>query len=234
MPGATRNVWDNPILWREIRTWAYGRKVLIVHLAYLALAVAAAVALVNMAQVPGGISRLSASLVLIPLFILSLLLVNAQAVTSVTNERDRGALDLLLVTDLDAREFVFGKLGGVFYNAKEMVLVPMLLCGYLWTTRALTGENLTYLLLGLGVMNLFAAMLGLHAGMNYDNSASAIGVSLGTLFFLFIGIATCMRMMIAFSGSFHMQLQPFLAFMGGGSLGLYLALGAGIRRRLCL
>jgi hypothetical protein len=35
-----------------------------------------------------------------------------------------------------------------------------------------------------------------------------------------------MRMMIAFSGSFHMQLQPFLAFMGGGSLALYLALGA--------
>ena len=62
-------------------------------------------------------------------------------------------------------------------------------------------------------------MLGLHAGMNYDNSRSAIGVSLGTLFFLFIGIATCMRVMVAFSGSFHMQLQPFLAFMGGGTLG---------------
>ena len=73
---------------------------------------------------------------LIPLFILSLLLVNAQAVTAVTNERDRGALDLLLVTDLTAKEFVFGKLGGVLYNAKEMVLLPMLLCGYLWTVRA--------------------------------------------------------------------------------------------------
>ena len=32
-PGKTRDVWDNPVLWREIRTWAYGRKVLIVHLA---------------------------------------------------------------------------------------------------------------------------------------------------------------------------------------------------------
>jgi hypothetical protein len=69
-------------------------------------------------------------------------------------------------------------------------------------------------------------MLGVHAGMNHDNSRKAIGVSLGTLFFLFIGIATCMRMMIAFGGSFHLQLQPFLAFMGGGALGLYLALGA--------
>jgi hypothetical protein len=33
-------------------------------------------------------------------------------------------------------------------------------------------------------------------------------------------------MMLAFSGSFQVQLQPFLAFMVGGGVGLYLALGA--------
>jgi ABC-type transport system involved in multi-copper enzyme maturation permease subunit len=224
-PGKNREVWDNPVLWREVRTWAYGRKVLIVHVAYLVLAGLAAWVLVSLADSPAGISRLSAALTLVPVFILSLLLVNAQAVTSVTNERDRGALDLLLVTDLSPREFVFGKLGGVFYNAKEMALIPILLCVYLWVEQALSTENLFFLVGGLVVMNLFVAMLGLHSGMNYDNSRSAIGVSLGTLFFLFVGIATCMRMMVAFSGSFHMQLQPFLAFMGGGALGLYLALG---------
>jgi hypothetical protein len=35
-----------------------------------------------------------------------------------------------------------------------------------------------------------------------------------------------MRMMIAFSGSFHLQIQPFLAFMLGGGVGLYAALGS--------
>jgi hypothetical protein len=75
-------------------------------------------------------------------------------------------------------------------------------------------------------MNAFVAMLGVHAGMSYGNSRTAIGVSLGTVFFLFVGIATCMRMMVAFSGSFHWQIQPFLAFMLGGSVGLYAALGA--------
>ncbi len=40
---APRRVWDNPVLWREICTWAYGRKVIIVRLAFIALfAVAAA------------------------------------------------------------------------------------------------------------------------------------------------------------------------------------------------
>ena len=33
-PGKVREVWDNPVLWREICTRAYGKKVLIVRLAY--------------------------------------------------------------------------------------------------------------------------------------------------------------------------------------------------------
>ena len=30
-------MWDNPVIWREIRTWAYGRKMIALRLAYLAL-----------------------------------------------------------------------------------------------------------------------------------------------------------------------------------------------------
>jgi hypothetical protein len=35
-----------------------------------------------------------------------------------------------------------------------------------------------------------------------------------------------MRIMVAFSGSFGYQLAPFLAFMLGGGVGLYVSLGA--------
>ena len=62
---------------------------------------------------------------LIPVGVLSLLLVAAQAVTAITSERDTGALDLLLVTDLSAREFIFGKLGGIAYNTKEYLLAAV-------------------------------------------------------------------------------------------------------------
>ncbi len=222
--GAVRQVWDNPILWREVRTWAYGRRVLIVRLGYLALVVAAWFSLHQMIAAQ-SLTMASGALVLVPLLVLSLVLVNAQAVTSLTSERDVRAIDLLLVTDLTAKEFVFGKLGGVLYNTKEMVLLPMVLCGYLWFEGVTSGENLLYLVGGLAVMNLFVAVLGIHAGMSYGNSRTAIGVSLGTVFFLFIGVATCMRMMIAFH-SFYGQMQPFLAFMLGGAVGLYAALGA--------
>ena len=224
--GKARQVWDNPIVWREVATWAYGRKVLAIRLGYLVLAGLAGAALHFSLRTDDGLSTINAVLLLVPLFVLSLVLINAQAVTSVTTERDNRALDLLLVTDLSAREFVFGKLAGVFYNTKEMVVLPIALCVYLWLAGAVGGENLLYLVGGLLVMNAFVAMLGVHSGMSYGNSRTAIGVSLGTVFFLFVGIATCMRMMIAFSGSFHVQIQPFLAFMLGGGVGLYAALGS--------
>jgi hypothetical protein len=86
-------------------------------------------------------------------------------------------------------------------------------------------ENLLYLVLGAVVMLGFVSMLGIHCGMNYASSRSAIGVSLGVVFFLFLGVVTCMLIMISFSGSFQTQLTPFLAFIVGGSAGLYATLG---------
>ncbi len=224
-PARTRQVWDNPILWREIRTWAYGRKILIIKLAYLVLFALAAASLVWMVHNGRLAEYANGTIAVVPLLLLSLVLVNAQAVTSMTSERDGKAIDLLLVTDLTPKEIVFGKLGGVFYNTKEMIALPMLLCIYLYFAGILSAESLIYLLLGLAVLYVFAAMLGVHAGMTYANSQAAIATSLGTIFFLFVGVATTMRMMIAFSGSFQGQLQSFLAVMIGGGVGLYVALG---------
>ena len=222
----TRPVWDNPIIWREMRTWAYGRKVLVIRLAYVILCGLTAAGLHLTIAAGNPISGEAGSLALVALLFLSLVLVNAQAVTSLTNERDGKALDLLLVSDLTPKEFVFGKLGGVFYNTKEMVVLPLGLCVYLWYAEAMSLESLVYLTLPLLVLYVFVAMVGIHTGMHYENSRSAIGTSLGTVFFLFVGVALCMRMMMAFSGSFEAQLQPFLAFMVGGGIGLYVVLGA--------
>lgn len=226
-PGAkTRPVWDNPVLWREVRTWAYGRKVLAVRLGYLALCALSAVGIQLMIE--GG--RLAeygyGAAVLVPLVLLSLVLVNAQAVSSLTAERDAKSLDLLLVTDLTPAEIVFGKLGGVLYNVKEMIAAPLLLLLYVWWRGGIGAENLCYLIGGGGVLYVFVAVVGLHTGMIYENTRIAAATSLGAVFFLFLGVAACMRIMVAFSGSFHAQLLPFAALGVFGGLGLYLALGA--------
>ena len=224
-PSSTRRVWDNPVIWREIRTWAYGRKILVIRLAYLAISVMVVAGLCG----AGADSALHAKTLwiwtLVPLALLSLVLVNAQAVTSLTSERDSRALDLLLVTDLSPKEIVYGKLGGVLYNTKEMVLLPVALSVWFWAAGALSFENLLYVVGGLAVLIGFVAMLGVHAGMTYANSGVAVATSLGTVFFLFLGVAACMRIMMAFSGSFSAQFLPFFAFMVFGGVGLYAVLG---------
>ncbi|MCH2127231.1 MAG: hypothetical protein MK165_20730 [Pirellulaceae bacterium] len=229
----SRVVWDNPILWREIKTRAYGRKMIVIRLAYLIFFAMAVSALIWSIMSGEALARVTSTAVLpvaskplAPFILVSFVIVNALSVTSITNERDGLSLDLLLVTDLSPREFVFGKLGGVLWVTKEMILCPLGLCVYLRWSGGLTTENFIFLLGGLATLYLFVAMLGIHCGMAYANSRTAIGVSLGTVFFLFLGIAVCIMIMISFSGSFQRQLLPFLSLILGGGAGLYFALGA--------
>jgi ABC-type transport system involved in multi-copper enzyme maturation permease subunit len=228
-PGRVREVWDNPILWREIRTWAYGKKVLVVKLAYLAVFAACTASAVAAVRNPDPLAAEAAvapaAAAILPLAVLGLVLVNALAVTSITNERDAKALDLLLVTDLTPKEIIFGKLGGIAFNAKEMILLPAMLCLVAWWFDQLSGENAAFLLAGVAVMNAFVAMLGVHAGMTYANSRAAVAASLGTLLFLLLGVAVCMRLMVATQQDFDKQLPSFLALIVGGGVGLYVALG---------
>ena len=227
----SRKVWDNPILWREICTWAYGKKILIVHAGYLVIFAICTAGLFSQLLGSEPVSLRygefihTAAKPLVPLVVLGLVLVNALAVTSLTVERDLRALDLLLVTDLTPKEIIYGKLGGVFYNSKEMILLPLCLCLVLWYNHLLTTENLVFLSVTTLVMNAFVAMVGVHVGMTYVESRTAVGVSLSTVLFLLLGIAVCMRMMMAFQSSFEYQLQAFIAFMVGGGAALYMALG---------
>lgn len=233
IPAKSREVWNNPILWREVRTRAYGKRAFIVRLCYVILFAVAICAVhqhlsaldLTFYEENSG-ALLFSMKVFLPMALLALVLVNAQAVTAITGERDGRAIDLLLVTDLSPKEIVFGKLGGVFWNTREIVLLPILYLFYLGFMNVASAEITFYLVTGLCVLFLFAAMLGIHSGMTYAGSRSAIGVSLGTLFFLFVGVAVCLRMMLSMGGSFHAQLQPFLAFMAGGGLAMFLALGA--------
>lgn len=222
--GKVRAVWTNPVIWREMRTKAYGRKIFAIKAAYLAIfAAAMAFILANPISdgtlVLGMISMSGFAFVVIGL--LGLLLINAQAVTSLTTERDLKTLELLLVTNITAKEFIYGKLGGIFYNTKEIILPPLIMAVYFAATGVLSVENVTYLILGFLCLAAFSAMLGLHAGITYDSSRTAIANSLGTMFFLFLGIFICLMLIIESRSSFLLQLPSFLVFILGGSLGLW-------------
>jgi len=215
-PGSARPVWSNPILWREVRTRAYGRRPLLVKLAYLL--VVGVLGWYNLApdlRVPFAIAY-----GLLPVAILGLLLVGLQAVTAITSERDLGALDLLLATDLSPREFIFGKLGGVCWNSKEVLLPPLLLAGYYASQGLLTVPQVVCLLVTYGVLVGFVTVLGVHIGLRTPLSRTAIVHTLGTVFFLSAGTLSCLYL-ILISGRFEYQWGSFVFFLVAGIGGLW-------------
>jgi ABC-type transport system involved in multi-copper enzyme maturation permease subunit len=219
----SRQVWSNPILWREIRTRAYGRRSLLIKGAYII--VVGLIAYAALAPMwTGGPDPFAAAYGLVPVAILSLLLISAQAVTAITAERDRGALDLLLVTDLTPWEFIFGKLGGIAYNAKEFCLPPLLLAGaYAWLGWLAVERNALALGCVIGtlvILMVFAAVLGVHIGLRTESSRLAITHTLATIFFLSAGTLLCIWLVLI-SGRFEVQWTSFVLFIGAGVGGLW-------------
>ena len=233
-PGAVRRVGPNPILWREIYTRAYGRRPLLVKTAYfVVLAFICWFALAPL-LVQHRHMAFAAAYGLIPVGVLSMLLVAAQAVTAITSERDTGALNLLLVTDLSAKEFIFGKLGGIAYNTKEYLLPPLLLAGvyalygFLASPPAdhpelRSGMNTTSFVCVAGagmVLLAFAMMLGIHVALRMPNSRLAIIHTLSTIFFLSVGTLVCV-FLILINGRFEYQWGSFVFFLVAGVGGLW-------------
>jgi len=240
-PGRLREVWQNPVLWREVCTLAYGRRPLLVKLAFgvvLALILYFAVAELNR---PGGRPAFAAAYGLVPIAVLSLLLVAAQSATSVTSERDTGALDVLLVTDISPREFVFGKIVGVLYNCKEYLIPPLALAVF-YAVRGVLARTATDAgtadiieanfgpLIAIGgsliVLFAFAIVLGLHVSLRVTNSRLAIANTLGTVFFLCVGTLICIYLIVVNGGSFGNQWLSFIAFLVLGIGGLLYVLSA--------
>jgi ABC-type transport system involved in multi-copper enzyme maturation permease subunit len=239
-PGTVRAVGPNPILWREIFTRAYGRRPLLVKLAYfVALAIICYSSLAPLIQ-RGQRGPFEAAYGLVPVSVLSMLLVAAQAATSITSERDTGALDLLLVTDLSPGEFIFGKIGGVIYNTKEYLLPPLILAGvYAWYGAMATPPaghpdfaasmnfwSFFFFLLSALVLLAFAMVLGIHVALRAPNSRSAILYTLSTIFFLSVGTLVCVAL-ILINRRFEYQWTSFVFFAAAGVGGLLWVLNFG-------
>jgi ABC-type Na+ efflux pump permease subunit len=239
-PGKARRVGPNPILWREIFTRAYGRRPLMVKVAFfvvLAFIAYYALSPVVSAQKGDRLPHFVAAYGLVPISVLSFLLIAAQAATAITSERDTGALDLLLVTDLSPQEFIFGKLGGIAYNTKEYLITPLLLAiVYGWYRvlaappaahdELLDAMNTSSLLCLLGAMLVllaFAMVLGVHVALRTHNSRLAIINTLSTVFFLSVGTMVCIAL-ILINGRFEYQWGSFVFFVVAGVGGLWYVL----------
>jgi hypothetical protein len=221
-----RHPWANPILWRELMTRAYGARPLIIKGCYVLLYALGMALFFQLGRELENPLRSTLGMIPIGLAILSLILVNAQGVTALTTERDTGALDLLLVTELSPKEFIYGKVYGVLYNAKEMIALPVFTAIAMAVLGNLSIQNLVLFLIDYLLLCHFAAMLGLHSAITYISSRTAIANSLGTIFFLMVGILLCAFLIVLNNQEFGRQLLSFMIFIGAGSVALFGSLGA--------
>jgi ABC-type transport system involved in multi-copper enzyme maturation permease subunit len=233
-PGAVREVRGNPILWREVRTRAYGRRPLLVKLAYFLVIGMIAYYVLTPVYGEGGRPPYLAAYGLVPIGVISLLLVAAQAVTAITSERDSGALDLLLVTDLTPHEFIFGKLGGILYNTKEYLLPPLILAGLYLSKDMLASPPTRHpelagpmnreagfcVITGILLLFSFVGILGIHVALRNDKSRRAILYTLSTVFFLSVGTLICIYL-ILINGRFEAQWTSFILYVAAGIGGLW-------------
>ena len=235
-PGKVRRVVGNPILWRETHTRAYGRRPLLIKIAWFFVTTLMAYGVFSPIFLDPANSRVAftAAYGLLPVSVLALLLVATQSATSITSERDLGALDLLLVTDIEPKEFVFGKLGGVLYNVKEFLVPPLLFAiGYAMLgllaappaeepqlARSMNATALLCIIIAGGVVVAFVMMLGIHVALRTANSRQAILHTLGTVFFLTVGTIITMAL-ILINGKFEYQWASFLFFLAAGIGGLW-------------
>ncbi len=234
-PGKARPVWANPVVWREIATRAYGHRPLLVKTAYfIVLALVAYYALFVMEP-----REMAAAYGLVPIGILSLVLISAQSVTSITSERDLGALDLLIITDITPQEFVFGKVFGILYNTKEYVVPPLVLI-VVYAVRGqlgaaprgfpdqLAGKNIESaicMIIAMLILMAFTIILGIHVALRSDNSRLAAINTLGTVFFLSVGTLVSIYL-IRITGRFEYQWLSFAGFIVAGIGGLWWVLSA--------
>ena len=236
-PGAARQVWHNPVLWREVRTLAYGRRPLLVKVAFgvvFALILYFAISELNR---PGGRPAFAAAYGLVPVAVLGLL--PSRLRRQRRSRRNAMAGARCASGDRYFPRVRIRKILGVLYNCKEYLLPPLLLAAFMVLER-LTRTRRRRVRRGSGgepgplvavvgallVLFAFVIVLGIHVSLRIPSSRVAIAQTLGTVFFLSIGTLICIYLIIINGGSFANQWVSFIAFLVVGIGGLWYVLTA--------
>jgi len=121
-----RSVWANPVAWREAATRARAGGKSIVRWVFLILGLAGGLTLAIMTPTMAPVTaRAVLRGVLWVEFTLILLVGCNVAAGAITREREDGTLDLLLVTPITSRYYLWGKLRGLISFSSVLLIVPI-------------------------------------------------------------------------------------------------------------
>lgn len=122
---------------------------------------------------------------------LGILVIAVRTATSVTSERERQSLDMLLSTPLTPIEIVQGKLAGAFYSARGLMLLTVILWGFGVAARSVMLVAIPLSLIAWLAAALFAGLVGLGYSLKLKSSNGASTATLATTVFVGGGYLFC-------------------------------------------
>ena len=190
-----RTVWNNPVAWREAATRAGFSGRGIARWVTILVGTAAAIALLIFYH-RGGLSiqetrRVLMAMVIVE-FSVSLLVATNTSAAAVTKERESQTLDLLLVTPITSRYYIWGKLRGLVSFMLPFAAVPtitialVVLYDVAFTLKSggewvVYPENIIAMPLLLTALLAWACMLGLQLSLKWSRTIVAVMASVGIL-----------------------------------------------------
>ncbi|MGB9626952.1 MAG: ABC transporter permease subunit, partial [Phycisphaerae bacterium] len=199
-----RNVWKNPVAWREAVTRASAASQSILRYGFVVGGLAAAIILLILyagawSPVTTAQARDWLSAIVLIEFVTMLLLATNTAATAITREREANTMELLLATPLTSQYIIFGKLRGLVSFTVPLIVVPSLSVAMFVAYDLLAGSSrpVVYPEAALEVPALmlvysaFACMLGLQTSLKSKRTVQAVITSVGTLVMTGFGIGMC-------------------------------------------
>lgn len=170
----------NPVLQKELLTWLVSRKSFLIQLAFMAVLALSVIYFWPTDDQPGSQHQIGRTLFnnfFTTQMILAVALVPAVAASSISVERERGSLDLLLTTPISRWQLVLGKFVStvtfmvlVFLCTAPIMVVCFLLGGFSLSELM---ANYLHLTVTVGVM----AASGIVISAHRDRTLAALGVS---------------------------------------------------------
>ena len=218
--GNIKRVGNNPIIWKENYGGFFGKgKVdkLVTILIYL-LALFGIIFILFF----GAIGSILVYIAMFGMYLILMLRLAISTAGSISSEKEARTLPVLLVTPLDDKDIIMGKVkAGIWRNISIIILYLLLQYSLLFSyrSRGIVFSQLIYQIplsvIGIASSVLFIAGCGVYFGVRMKNSTSAIAATIGTFFvaYLLLRIFNPIQVMVLVGMTRHMTNIHLIQFI---------------------
>jgi ABC-type transport system involved in multi-copper enzyme maturation permease subunit len=202
-----RQVWSNPVAWREVRTIVIHRRMrwarilsLVFSFMFSAIVWVGWVAdwwdhrpalTMDIEHVCGVIACTAT---------VAWVLMALQGSVSFSHEREHSTLDALLTTPLAGYQIVLGKMQGILRSSAFALAFPIGFTLLTWFRHLTSLRAAVWTIAAILVVGVFAACLGLAASVRLGSSGKACGLAAGVILFLCVGLPMASSSFISYNG----------------------------------